>query len=259
MDIFQAIILGVVEGLTEFLPVSSTGHLVLAGKLLSLPSGNFEKSFEIIIQLGAILSVVVLYWRSLLVSFETQKRILVAFFPTAIVGLAFYKIIKTYLLGNAAVVCAALFLGGVLIILFEKWYAKRPKENLVADISKLSYRQAAIIGLCQSAAVIPGVSRSGATILGGLGVGIQRETIVEFSFLLAVPTMLAATGLDLLKNASAFSSSDALLLAVGFLASFVVALAVIKLFLGFVQKYSFVSFGVYRIIAAGLFWFLLMP
>jgi undecaprenyl-diphosphatase len=259
MDIFQAILLGIVEGITEFLPVSSTGHLILAGKMLGVPDSDFQKSFEIIIQLGAILSVVVLYWRALLVSFETQKKIAAAFLPTAVVGLVLYKIIKTYLLGNAGVVVVTLFVGGILIIIFEKWHAKQPKENLIDDISGVSYKQAAIIGLCQSAAVIPGVSRSAATILGGLGLGIKRETIVEFSFLLAVPTMLAATALDLLKNASAFSSSDTTLLAVGFLTSFVVALAVIKGFIGFVQKYTFVSFGVYRIIAAALFWFFLLP
>lgn len=257
MDILSSFILGIVEGITEFLPISSTGHLILAGELLGIPNGNFEKSFDIIIQLGAIFSVMALYWRALLVDRETQKRVIVAFLPTAAIGLVLYKTVKQ-LLGNISLVVAMLFIGGILIILFERWYEKRPKGVLVRNIKDISYKQAAAIGLCQSIAIVPGVSRSAATILGGLGLGIKRETIVEFSFLLAVPTMLAATGLDLLKNFNSFSSADMGVLAVGFATSFIVALACIKFFLGFIKKYTFVTFGVYRIIAAGLFWAIIL-
>jgi undecaprenyl-diphosphatase len=258
MTIFHAIILGIVEGLSEFLPISSTGHLILAGHLLGLPDGNFEKSFDIIIQLGAILAVVVLYWRALLVDRDTQKKVLAAFIPTGIIGLAFYKIVKTYLLGNIPLVVASLFVGGVFIVLFERWYAKKSKGELKNNISEITYKDAAIIGVCQSVAIVPGVSRSAATILGGLWLGVKRETIVEFSFLLAVPTMLAATGLDLIKNYSAFTSADLGILLAGLLSSFLVALAGIKFFLGFIKKYSFTAFGVYRIIVAVLFWGLLL-
>lgn len=249
MTIFHALILGIVEGLTEFLPVSSTGHLILASKFLGLPDANFEKSFEIIIQLGAILSVVVLYWRVFLRDFEALKRIAVAFLPTAIIGLALYKFIKQ-MMGSEWVVVWALFIGGVVLIVFEKFYKNKPQANLIENISHISYKNAFLIGIFQSIAVIPGVSRSGATIVGGLSLGIKRETIVEFSFLLAVPTMCAATGLDLLKNWQSFSNDQFGILSVGFITSFVVALVCIKLFLGFVRKYDFTSFGIYRIVVA---------
>ncbi|MCK9351479.1 MAG: undecaprenyl-diphosphate phosphatase [Candidatus Paceibacterota bacterium] len=256
MTIFHAIILGIVEGLTEFLPVSSTGHLILAGKFLGLPGGNFEKSFDIIIQLGAILSVVVLYWRVFLRDIPALKKICVAFLPTAVIGLALYKFIKQ-LMGSEWVIVWALFLGGVILIVFEHLYKKKPKMELVENISQISYKNAFLIGLFQAISVIPGVSRSGATIVGGLSLGIKRETIVEFSFLLAVPTMCAATGLDLVKNWRSFSADDAGILAAGFVTSFIVALVCIKLFLGFVRKYDFTSFGIYRIVVAIIAAFLL--
>jgi len=256
MSIFHSIILGIIEGLTEFLPVSSTGHLILAGKFLGLPDANFEKSFEIIIQLGAILSVVVLYWRVFLKDFEALKKIAVAFLPTAIIGLVLYKFIKQ-MLGSEWVVVWALFVGGIILIVFERFYKKKPESGLIENISQISYKNAFFIGLFQSIAVIPGVSRSGATIVGGLSLGIKRETIVEFSFLLAVPTMCAATGLDLLKNWQSFSVDQFGILSIGFITSFVVALVCIKLFLGFVRKYDFTAFGIYRIAVAVLVAFLL--
>jgi undecaprenyl-diphosphatase len=262
MTIFHSIILGIVEGLTEFLPVSSTGHLILAGKFLRLPDANFEKSFEIIIQLGAILSVVVLYWRVFLRDIATLKKIAVAFLPTAVIGLALYKIIKQ-MMGSEWVVVWALFIGGVILIVFETIYKKNPpadgaKMVLIGNILDISYKNSFLIGLFQSIAIIPGVSRSGATIVGGLSLGIKRETIVEFSFLLAVPTMCAATGLDLLKNWQSFSVDQFGTLSVGFITSFVVALVCIKLFLGFVRKYDFTIFGIYRIVVAILVAFLLL-
>jgi undecaprenyl-diphosphatase len=254
MTILDAGVLGVIEGLTEFLPVSSTGHLILASTVLGLPSVDFLKSFEIIIQLGAILAVVVLYWRSFL-SIPILTRLLVAFIPTGIIGLALYHIVKTYLLGNTGIVLAALFFGGVLLIIFERYH--RESESDTESPQEMTYGQSVIVGICQAAAIIPGVSRSAATIVGGLALGIRRKAIVEFSFLLAVPTMLAATGLDLVKNASAFSASDVGVLAIGFIISFIVALAAIKFFLSFIREHTFIPFGIYRIVISILFFFVL--
>jgi undecaprenyl-diphosphatase len=253
MSAFQALVLGIVEGLTEFLPISSTGHLILAAKLLGLAQTEFQKSFEIVIQLGAIGAVVLLYWRQFLVP-GVLARVLVAFLPTGAIGLAFYRLAKTYLLGNESVVLLALFLGGVILIAFEVYH--REPERAVADVKSITYLQAIGIGLFQAVAIIPGVSRSGATIVGGLAMGLNRETIVEFSFLLAVPTMIAATGLDLVKNASSFSAGQSGALAVGFAAAFIVAMLSIKFLLAYVQTRTFIAFGVYRIIAAALFFML---
>ena len=257
MQIIHAVILGIVEGISEFLPISSTGHLILTSKLLALKETEFLKTFEISIQLGAILSVVVLYWRKLIVEREIIKKVLVAFLPTAVVGLSFYKIIKTYLLGNSLVVVWALFLGGLFLIIFELIYKKKKNKITINKLEDINYKQSFLIGLSQSVAMIPGVSRSAATILGGLALGLGRTTIVEFSFLLAVPTMAAATGLDLLKTAGSFSLNDFYLLIVGFVISFVIALFTIKLLLNFVKKYSFIGFGVYRIVVAVIFWLIL--
>ncbi len=253
MDFLQAITLGVVEGITEFLPISSTGHMILASKIMHLSSTEFLKSFEIMIQLGAILAVVVLYWRSLLVNQKIIKRIAAAFIPTAIVGFVLYKLVKKVLLGNAHVVVWSLFLGGIFIILFERFHKESPQAE--SNLEKIPYRTACLIGLCQAIAIIPGVSRSAATILGGLALGIKRKTIVEFSFFLAVPTMLAATALDFLKSATDFHSTDFGLLLVGFGTSFIIAILSIKLFLRFIQTNSLIVFGVYRIFVAIIFLF----
>jgi undecaprenyl-diphosphatase len=254
MSFFDAIIFGIVEGLSEFLPISSTGHLILTAKLLRIPQTDFVKSFEIAIQLGAICSVVFLYFKSLLLDGQVIRRLIVAFVPTGVIGFGLYKIIKGVLLGNAYVVLWSLLTGGILLVVFEWRY--REKEGAVADIRKISYKQAALIGTFQALAVIPGVSRAAATILGGLWLGLKRKTIVEFSFLLAVPTMLAATVLDLAKSAGQFSSDQLAYLLVGFGVAFVVAIAAIKSFLGFIQRYNFIAFGVYRILLAlFFFWF----
>src|SRR3989338_5756800 len=196
MNLFDAVIFGVVEGITEFLPISSTGHLILTSRLLDLPQTEFLKSFEIAIQLGAILSVLVLYGKSFCLEINILKKVFAAFVPTAVVGFVFYKLVKEFLLGDARVVLCSLFLGGIFLIIFEKFYKAR--SRLSGDVSDISYRQAVLIGVFQAMAVIPGISRAAATIIGGLVVGLKRKTIVEFSFLLAVPTMLAATALDLL-------------------------------------------------------------
>ncbi len=251
MDILQAIILGIVEGVTEFLPISSTGHLILVGDLLGISSSEFTKSFDIIIQLGAISAVIFLYWKTLW-NLETIKKLIIAFIPTGIIGLALYKTVKTYLLGNEAVVLWALFLGGICLIAFELWH--KESEDATADISTISYRQAATIGLFQSIAIIPGVSRSAATILGGLLLGLKRSVIVEFSFLLAVPTMLAASGLDLANHYSSFSADQFGVLAVGFAVAFLVAMGSIKFLLSYIRKHNFIPFGIYRIVIALVFW-----
>jgi len=251
MDLFHSIILGIVQGITEFLPISSTGHLILAERILNLGQGEFLKSFDIIIQLGSILAVVVLYWRELFTKWEVMKRIAVAFVPTGILGLVFYKIVKQYFLGNEVVVLWSLFLGGLALIIFEFW--QKESESAHQNLAAIPYKSAFIIGLFQSIAMIPGVSRSAATIVGGLILGLKRKTIVEFSFILAVPTMLAATGLDLLKNWQQFSSNQWDFLVVGFLAAFLVALASIKFLLGFIKRYNFIPFGVYRIVVAIIF------
>jgi undecaprenyl-diphosphatase len=247
MSILHSIILGIVEGVTEFLPVSSTGHLMMASTLLGITPTAFTKSFEIAIQLGAILAVVVLYWRAFF-DWELLKKLATAFVPTGIIGLAFYHVLKTYLLGNDWIVVTTLFLGGIVFILFERWYGTR--EDAAPEDAPITYRQALMIGVFQAVAIIPGVSRSGATIIGGMGLGIARATIVEFSFLLAVPTMLAATGLDLVKSGFAFSGNEWLALGIGFVVAFLVAMPVVRWFLGYVRKHSFTSFGIYRIIAA---------
>lgn len=248
MDLWHALVLGVVEGITEFLPISSTGHLIIASKLMGMDQTDFLKTFDIAIQLGAILSVVVLYWRSLLVDFEVIKRVAAAFVPTAILGLVFYKFVKDILLGNTHVVLWSLLLGGIFLVVFELIHKER--RDAIDDIKRMSLKQAFIIGVFQAVAMVPGVSRSAATIIGGLCLGMSRKTIVEFSFLLACPTMAAATGLDLMKSAHDFSADQFSFLAVGFIASFVVGILSIQFLLYFVRNNSFISFGIYRIIAA---------
>lgn len=247
MHALQAFILGIVEGITEFLPISSTAHLIIAAKALKLDPNNFIKSFEIIIQLGAILAVVVLYVKQIF-RLEVIKRLVVAFIPTGVIGLILYKFVKSYLLGNLWIVLASLFVGGVLLILFERKHQE--KEDAVEDLTKITYKQAVILGLCQAVAIVPGVSRSAATIVGGLMLGIKRKTIVEFSFLLAVPTMAAATLLDLAKNYKDFSSDQFSFLAVGFIAAFVTAILAIKFLLSYIRKHNFTVFGIYRIAIA---------
>ncbi|HEX8931754.1 MAG TPA: undecaprenyl-diphosphate phosphatase [Patescibacteria group bacterium] len=252
MDILHAIILSIVEGISEFLPISSTGHMILASDLLKVPQTDFVKSFEIIIQLGAILAVVVLYWKKLLTNKNVFMKVATAFIPTAIIGYLLYKIIKTFLLGNTVITLWALLLGGIVLILIEKLYKEQPHH--LDSIEKLSYKNAAVIGLIQALSVIPGVSRSGATIVGGLFMGLKRQMAVEFSFLLAIPTMIAATGLDLVKDNFAFSGQEWVALAIGFVGAFITALLAIKYFLNFVKKHTFIGFGIYRIIVAVFFW-----
>ena len=253
---FDAFVLGIVEGITEFLPISSTGHLVLASNLLNISQTEFTKSFDIAIQLGAILSVVVLYWKSIFLDYKVIQKILMAFIPTAVLGVIFYKIIKGFLLENDRVIVYSLLIGGIILILFELWH--KEKESHVSEISQMSFKQAMLIGLFQSFAMIPGVSRSAATIIGGLILGIKRKTIVEFSFLLAAPTMFAATAFDLFKSGGSFTLPEFKTMLVGFFVSFIVAILAIKFLLSFIKNHTFILFGVYRIVLALVFIFFIL-
>lgn len=253
MTLMQSIILGVVEGFTEFLPISSTAHLILASQLLGLEQTEFQKSFEIAIQLGAILSVILLYWRKFL-NMQVLARVMTAFIPTGFIGFGLYKVVKTYFMDSEAIVLWSLFLGGVVLIVFELLH--READDAVANVEAIPYSKCALIGVFQSISMIPGVSRAGATIVGGLILGLSRSTIVEFSFLLAVPTMLAATLYDLYKNAATFAPQEFGVLAAGFISSFVVALIAIKFLLAYVRTNTFIPFGIYRILVAAAFAFL---
>jgi undecaprenyl-diphosphatase len=250
MSFWDAVILGIVEGATEFIPVSSTGHLILASALLGNDPTEFTKTFEIVIQVGAILAVVALYWHSFL-DFEKVKKILVAFIPTGLIGLMVYPFVKGYLLGSTGVVVSALIIGGIVLIIFDYFHSKHPEDELMAK--PMTYKDALLIGLFQAIAIIPGVSRSAATILGGLALGFSRTAIVEFSFLLAVPTMLIASAYDLSQNGTLFSNGEWFALLTGFVVSFLVALISIKWLLNYVKHHTFTVFGVYRIIIALLF------
>lgn len=246
MTIFQSIILGIIEGFTEFLPVSSTGHLIITSYILGITSSEFLKSFEIIIQGGAILAVVVVYVKKIMTDKNLWKKVIVGCFPTAIIGYGLYSVIKYILLGNIMIVAIALIIGGAIIIFFEQWHGQKNGQGKVLD--DMSYREAFIIGCVQSLAVIPGVSRSGATIIGGLAQNISRAAIVEFSFLLAVPIILAAAVLDIIKTPLVFSSQQWGLIAIGSTVSFFIALAAVHFFLRFIRTNTFAWFGWYRII-----------
>lgn len=256
MNILQALVLSIVEGISEFLPISSTGHLILASDLLQITQTEFVKSFEIFIQLGAICSVVFLYWNVLLHNKKLWPIILIGFIPTGIIGFTVYRWVKDILLGNSAITVYALIIGGIILILLEMFY--KEKEHHVGELEKITPKQAFVIGLFQSISIIPGVSRAAATIIGGLCMGIKRKTAVEFSFLLAIPTMAAASGYDLLKTGYSFTSNQYVLLGVGFVASFIVALLAMKFFVSFIQNHTFIPFGVYRIIVGILFLLLVL-
>lgn len=251
MEFLNAAFLGVVEGLTEFLPVSSTGHLILFVDLLGFngPSGHV---FEVVIQFGAILAILALYWRKfwdVLVTLRTRssqhfvRNIVIAFLPAMVVGALAHDVIKTALF-NPTVVAWALIVGGVAILLIEKF---KPAPT-IASTEEMSAMTAIKIGLIQCVAMIPGTSRSGATIMGALLCGMERKAAAEFSFFLAVPTMFAASAYELYKNGSAMDSSGLELIAVGFVVSFIVALLVVKWLVKFVQTHGFGVFAWYRIL-----------
>ena len=260
-DWMVAIILGIVEGLTEFLPVSSTGHLILATELLGYDASKWAV-FNIAIQPGAILAIVALYWRTFWAVFiglfkreagayAFVRNILLAFFPAVILGLLFGDEIDA-LLENGVVVAWALIVGGIGILLVERF--AKPGES--GGVSSLTVRQSIMVGLVQCLAMIPGVSRSGATIMGAMSLGVDRRTAAEFSFFLALPTLTGATVLQLYKHRDAIGANDISLIAIGFVTSFLVAWAVIKAFLAIVTKHGFAPFAWYRIAAgaAALIW-----
>lgn len=254
MTVIDAIVLGIVEGLTEFLPVSSTGHLILASALAGIKQTEGHKVFEVTIQSGAILAVVFLYWDRLKAKSPLMRKVCVGFLPTGFLGFVLYKYIKAFF--RPSTVSVALIAGGVAFIAIEWYLKKRPRRE--AGIEEITYGKALAIGAMQSLAMIPGVSRSGATIMGALLVGVERNAATEFSFLLAIPTMLAATVFDVYKNLGAFGSGQWELIVVGFVTSFIFAILGIKFLVRFVASHTFIPFGIYRI-AAGILFLLFLP
>lgn len=250
MSFFSAIILGIIEGLTEFLPISSTGHMILASTLMRIDDNEFVKTFEISIQLGAILAVLFIYYKRFFVGLNIYLKLAVAFLPTGIVGFLAYKSIKEFLF-NPLVVTASLILGGILLIVLDKWTEK--KKQHYQEVENLSYWDAVKIGMFQCISMIPGVSRAAATIFGGVFIGFDRKQATEFSFLLAIPTMFAATGYDLYKSHSNIHQEQLGLLMLGGLVAFIFAFMAVKAFLALVTKYGFKHFGYYRIALGVIF------
>lgn len=255
MTLIHALILGAVEGITEFLPISSTAHIMIAAELLHLEQSAFVKSFEIAIQVGAICAVLFLYIRTIRKHPNLLTKIVAGFIPTAIIGFALYAFIKNVLLGNLVVMAWSLLVGGVILIGYEIWEKRwRAEESRVAEltthVSDISYVHALVIGSLQALAVVPGVSRSAATIVTGRFLGLGKSVATEFSFLLAVPTIAAAAGYDILQNSSVIASANLAPLITGFITAFITALVTIRLLTYFVRRYSFAWFGVYRIILA---------
>jgi undecaprenyl-diphosphatase UppP len=260
MNYIQAIIIAIVEGITEFLPVSSTGHMIIAQKVLGIESTEFVKLFTVNIQFGAILSVIILYWKRFFEPVYAQKvdkaapmwkkvstafdfylKLVVAFLPAAFFGLLFKKQIDN-LLENVVVVAVSLVLGGIILLFVDNWF-KKPGED-----QQVTYPKAFKIGFFQVIAMIPGVSRSAATIIGGLAQKLDRKNAAEFSFFLAVPTMFAATVFELLKTYKSINSSNILVLITGNVVAFIVAMLAIKGFISYLTKYGFKLFGYYRIV-----------
>ncbi|MEI7503538.1 MAG: undecaprenyl-diphosphate phosphatase [Paludibacter sp.] len=246
MTHFQTIIIAIVEGITEFLPVSSTGHMIIAQKLLAMESTEFVKAFTVIIQFGAILSVVVLYWKRFFQTLDFYYKLLIAFLPAAVIGFALSDYIDS-MLESVQVVAIMLVIGGVFMLFVDNWFNK-PSED-----QTMGWKRALKIGFFQCIAMIPGVSRSMATVVGGMTTKLTRKNAAEFSFFLAVPTMAAASGYKLLKlvtdpTAVSMLSDNLLTLLIGNVVAFLVAMAAIKFFIGFLTKYGFKAFGYYRII-----------
>lgn len=246
MTIFQTVIIAIVEGITEFLPISSTGHMIIAQKLMAIESTEFVKAFTVNIQFGAILSVVVLYWKRFFQSWDFYWKLLIAFIPAAVIGFLLSDYIDS-LLENVLVVAIMLVLGGVFMLFVDKWFNK-PDEDQTMD-----WKRSLKIGFFQCIAMIPGVSRSMATIVGGMTTKLSRKNAAEFSFFLAVPTMAAASGYKLLKlvmepDTASMLSDNLLTLLIGNVVAFIVAMGAIKFFIGFLTKYGFKAFGYYRIV-----------
>ena len=250
MNIIQSIILSIIEGLTEFLPISSTGHMILASSIMTIPEDAFVKTFEISIQIGAIMAIVLLYAKRFLQGISIYLKLAIAFIPTGIIGFLAYPYIKTYLF-NPIIVSISLVLGGIVLILIDKKVVGQ--ESKTAELESISYKNAFFIGLFQSISMIPGVSRAAATIVGGIFNGLDKKQAIEFSFLLAVPTMFAATGYDLYKTTIGFSGHEIFLLSLGLLVAFITAWIAVKVFIKIVQNYGFKYFGYYRIIIGIIF------
>ena len=250
MNLIQSIVISVIEGLTEFLPISSTGHMILASAAMRIHDEPFVKTFEIAIQIGAIMAIVMLYAKRFLQSISIYLKLGTAFIPTGIIGFLAYPFIKEYLF-NPIVVSCSLILGGIFLILIDKKVVnQQSKTDLLESIT---YKNAFFIGLIQCFSMIPGVSRAAATIIGGIFNGLDKKQATEFSFLLAVPTMFAATGYDLLKTPIVFTDHEIILLGIGLIVAFLTAWLAVKLFLKLVQNYGFKYFGYYRIVIGIIF------
>jgi len=245
MNYWDALYLSLIEGITEFLPVSSTGHMILLSSLLGIEANSFVKNFEVIIQLGAILAVVVLYIRRFQWNKDFYQKIFLAFFPTAVIGFLLKKQVDVWM-GSVTIVAWSLILGGIILLWADRRYKNQINQGKTFD--DLSWKHCVILGLCQSVAMIPGVSRSGSTIVGGLALGLSKKEAAEFSFFLAVPTMMAATGYKMVKIAPTLTQDQFSVLAFGFIASFVVALFAVKTFIGWISRHGFEIFGYYRIL-----------
>jgi len=245
MDIFDSILLGIIEGFTEFLPISSTGHLIVASQALGIDQTSVTKAYEVIIQFAAILAVILNYKEKFSIKkIELWKKLILAFIPIGAVGFLFSHQIKEMF--DIQVVAWMFIIGGVVFLIVERFY--KEQEHFIDDVEKVSYKQALYIGIAQIFALIPGTSRAGSTIIGAMLVGLNRRASAEFSFLLAFPVMCATTGYDILKHYNDFNDANLVVLAVGFITAFFVAYLTIKLFLKFLENFTFVAFGIYRII-----------
>ena len=246
MTIYDSIILGVIEGFTEFLPISSTGHMIVASKFMGIDQTSVTKAYEVIIQFAAILAVIFNYKEKFtLEKIELWKRVFLAFLPIGFVGFIFSHQIKE--LFSINIVAIMFIIGGIIFLIVEKFYIPK-EEHLTDDVEAVTYKQSLWIGIAQVFALIPGTSRAGSTIIGALLVGMSRKASAEFSFLLAFPVMSAVTAHDIVKYYHDFSGANLEVLIVGFVVAFIVAYLTIKLFLAFLEKFTFVAFGVYRII-----------
>jgi len=250
MHIFQAIIIAIVEGITEFLPVSSTGHMIITQKLLGIEPDAFVKLFTVNIQFGAILSVIILYWKRFFQSFDFYIKLFVAFLPAAFLGFLFSGYIDR-MLESVLVVAISLVLGGIILLFVDSWF-NEPSED-----QKITFPKAFIIGLFQTIAMIPGVSRSAATIVGGLTQKLSRKNATEFSFFLAVPTMFAASAYEMIKSYKAIQPQHINVLIIGNVVAFLVAMLAIKGFVAFLTRHGFKIFGYYRIIVGAIILILL--
>lgn len=250
MSLFQAVILAIIEGVTEFLPISSTGHMIIASSAMGIAADPFVKAFTVAIQFGAIASVVVLYGKRFFQSLKFYYVLAVAFIPAAVIGFLLNDVVDA-LLERADVVGWTMILGGVILLFIDRWFAR----TIESGSASVSYARGLKVGLFQCLAMIPGVSRSAATIVGGLAVGLNRRTAAEFSFFLAIPTMLAASVYKLGKlylSGSRFGNDEILLLVVGNLVAFAVAMAAIKLFIDYLARHGFRIFGYYRIVVGAI-------